>query len=150
MIAEASHAATPSMSPTQLNCRMLVVDNEPSQRFFFRWLLQGAGAEVETAANGLAAIYAVQAADLEARPYDVVLMDLKTSVLDGYATLGAIRRLGYSMPVIAMSTDDHRETVDRCRKAGFDAFADKLHARERLVQVVRNAASSPASRNPRS
>ncbi len=133
------------MESIDLNCRTLLVENVPSQRFTLRWLLEEAGAEVETAANGQAALLAVQAAELEHRPYDVVLTDLDMPVVDGYTTLVAIRQLGHNMPVIAMSADNREGTVRRCQEAGFDAFVDKYHARERLVLIVGRAARLLAS-----
>lgn len=136
MIAEAMQSDTTTLKPTSLDCRVLVVDNEPSQRFLLRWLLQAAGAEVETASSGQAAVLAVQAAELEASPYDVVLTDLTMPVLDGYATLAALRQLGQRVPVIAMSKDNRSELPERCQDAGFDAFVHKFRIREQLVVTL--------------
>ncbi len=136
MIAEATQPGTATVNPISLDCRVLVVDNEPSQRFLLRWLLQAAGAEVETASSGQAAVFAVQAAELESRPYDVVLTDLNMPVLDGYATLAVLRQLGQHMPVIAMSKDNGSELPERCQDAGFDAFVHKLRVRERLISTL--------------
>lgn len=133
------------MELIDLDCRALLVDNVPSQRFFLRSLLVDAGAQVETASSGQAAVFAVQAAELENRPYDVVLTDLNMPKVDGYATLAAIRKLGHNMPVIAMSDDNREKTAQRCREAGFEAFVDKFHASERLVPAVSGMARSLAS-----
>ena len=136
MIAKSPNAAGPMIAAIRLNCRVLLVDDEPAQRFLLGRLLEDAGAVVETTVNGHAAILAIQAAMFEDNPFDIVLTDLNMPVVSGHGTLKMIRRLGYRTPIIAVSSDDRGDTRDRCLKVGFDAFVDKQHAKETLVPTV--------------
>jgi CheY-like chemotaxis protein len=58
--------------------RILIVDDEPDQRFLLRWWLERAGHEVIEAAHGRAALSAVRQA-----PPDLVVSDLQMPVMDG-------------------------------------------------------------------
>jgi len=66
--------------------RILVVDDDLDIRFAVTTLLQDAGYEVASAANGVEAF-----ADIRARRPDAVLLDLTMAVMDGWAFLAAIR-----------------------------------------------------------
>ena len=136
MIAESPNAAGTMTAAIRLNCRALLVDDEPAQRFLLGRLLKDAGAIVETTVNGHAAILAIQAAMFEGHPFDIVLTDLNMPVVSGHGALKMIRRLGYRTPIIAVSSDNREEIRDRCLRAGFDAFVDKLHAKSMLVPTV--------------
>ena len=65
--------------------RVLVVDDEESQRTALAGMIRVWGYTVETAADGQEALEKLASA-----PYDVVLMDLQMPILDG---LDATRRL---------------------------------------------------------
>ena len=86
--------------------RVLVVDDHEMLRSGVSLALAAAGYEVDSAADGLAALAAVS----HTRP-DLVVLDLRMPVLDGYATLARLRAdpATAAIPVvIATAADDQR------------------------------------------
>ncbi len=55
--------------------------------------------------------------------YDVILMDVRMPVMDGYAATAAIRKLERAdagVPIIAMTADAFSEDIQRCLECGMD------------------------------
>jgi len=79
---------------------LLVVDDQADNRWLARHLLESAGFTVATAENGEEAIAAVLA-----RCPDLIWMDMRMPVLDGYEATRRIRALpgGQQIPIIAMT-----------------------------------------------
>jgi CheY-like chemotaxis protein len=84
--------------------RILVVDDEPDQRFLLRRILQRAGHEVREANDGAAALRAVR----ESAP-DLVVTDVMMPVMDGVELLRCLRDDPSTahIPVLAASGDTH-------------------------------------------
>lgn len=126
---------------------LLVVDDNPTNQVVVRDLLQGWGAVVDVADDGVEAL-----ARLDATPYDLVLMDVQMPRLDG---LEATRRLrheqGNDVPVIALTASMLRENRQEAFAAGMDAFVPKPFAPELLHHTVLQhlgrgtAAAAPAA-----
>lgn len=74
-----------------LQARVLVMDDEPSVREAVARMLRGVGCEVETVAEGDAAIAAWQAARAAGRSFDVAILDL--TVREGTGGQETMRRL---------------------------------------------------------
>jgi signal transduction histidine kinase/CheY-like chemotaxis protein len=112
--------------------RVLVAeDNTVSREVLVRRLRRG-GHGVEAVADGRAAVEAVRA-----RPFDLVLMDIRMPGLDGLAAAAAIRALGApfdALPIIALTADASDEERERCRAAGMNDCLSKL-----LDQIELNA-----------
>ena len=77
----------------------------------------------------------------EVGTYDLILMDLRMPVMNGYDATRAIRRLdrpdAQIIPIIAMTADAFSEDIHRCLECGMDAhIAKPLDMREllRLLQ----------------
>lgn len=93
--------------------RILVVDDESSNRLVLRAVLEGVGFQVEEAAAGREALERVQGGAL-----DLVLMDLMMPEMNGYETARRMHRLPglAELPVIAVSAGllAHGEQPDLC------------------------------------
>ncbi len=95
--------------------RVLVVDDERLNRTVLRAALTRQGHEVVEAVDGREALDR-----LAEGPIDVVLLDIVMPVMDGYATLEAIKadpELGH-IPVIIISGVDDIASVVRCIEMG--------------------------------
>jgi DNA-binding response OmpR family regulator len=101
---------------------VLVVDDSGTNRRLLGAALTGLGHEVRTAADGRRALELLRTEDV-----DVVLLDVLMPVLDGYATLAAIKadpRLAH-LPVIMVSTVHELDGVVRCLDLGATDFLPK-------------------------
>ena len=120
--------------------RVLIVDDDEFNVMFVRSGLPSPPLVVDTAINGRAAL---EAAHLN--PPDVVLMDLEMPVMDGFEALAALReadaRAGRRTAVIAFSSHEDEATRSRCARAGVDAYLSKPSPRERIREVLLDAAT---------
>jgi CheY-like chemotaxis protein len=109
-----------------LVARILVVDDEPAQRFALRRIFERAGHEVTDAGDGAAALRAVSES-----PPDLVVTDMMMPVMGGEEL---IRRLRFEpatagIPILAASGDPHLAV-------GADAVIAKPYKREHLTKVA--------------
>lgn len=123
-----ARAAQPGLSR-----HVLLVDDDEFNRFVTRQLLPSPPLQVETAADGRAAIRA-----MSQRWPDVVLLDMEMPVMDGLETLAWIRQqeaagLHPRCRVVMLSGNDDDASRERAMAAGADGFLAKPIARERLL-----------------
>jgi len=75
--------------------------------------------------------------------YDVVLMDIRMPVLDGYGATAAIRKLPREdaavVPVVAMTANAFAEDMARAKAAGLSGYVTKPILPQLLYQAVHKA-----------
>ena len=84
--------------------RILVVDDEPDQRFLLRRIFERAGHQVADACDGAAALRAVRQS-----PPDLVVTDIMMPVMGGVELIRRLRGepATAGIPVLAASGDSH-------------------------------------------
>lgn len=120
------------------DARVLVVDDNALNNMVASKLLVSWQAEVETAGDGHAAIE-----KLREGSYDIVLMDLHMPVINGFDAITEIRRMGHTMPIIALTANASEEEKKRILAIGGNDYLTKpfvpqeLHDRiQQLLQPV--------------
>jgi DNA-binding response OmpR family regulator len=114
--------------------RVLVVDDERFFREAIREVLEGAGFEVVTAANGAEALE--KAAD---EPFGVAVLDIQLPGMSGLEVLELLRQKNERLRVIILSAHTEQEIVlEALRLGACDYIAKPLHDEE-LVLAVRRA-----------
>jgi PAS domain S-box-containing protein len=116
-------------------CRILVAeDNETNRRMLLR-LLNSAGHEVLAVTNGVEAVRAVSSTR-----FDLVLMDVQMPEMDGLAATASIRRLESILrrrtPVIALTASSMKGDREKCLGAGMDDYLAKPVSREEMLTKV--------------
>jgi two-component system sensor histidine kinase/response regulator len=104
---------------------LLAEDNEINQQIAVE-LLEGVGATVEVANDGLEAVRKLLDQPMPAN-YDVVLMDLQMPVMDGYQATNKIRsdpRFA-SFPIIAMTAHATIDERQKCLAMGMNGHVSK-------------------------
>ncbi len=124
------------------NTRILVVDDSETNLEVAKYLLTQAGADVETANSGEAAINKLKDGSSN---YDAVLMDVQMPVMDGLAATKHIRQsLGMTeLPVIALTAGALVEERKRALEAGMNDFLTKPISPAQLISVLRSHISKP-------
>lgn len=121
-----------SVSVSAARPRILVVDDNEANRLLVVETLEPEGMEVVEAASGEAALEA-----FAARPFDVVLLDVRMPGLDGFGTLERLRALpGGDAPVVFVTALRDVETFDRAREAGALDFITKPVRPSELIARV--------------
>ncbi|MDD2863209.1 MAG: ATP-binding protein [Methylococcales bacterium] len=120
--AEENYRDVKSLAPDQPNWRLLVVDDSVDNRLLLVTMLANIGFQVREAENGQEAINVFK----QWQP-DLIWMDMRMPVMDGYESTSNIRQLagGDKVKIIALTAsafiDQHNDII----KAGCDAVLHK-------------------------
>jgi two-component system, sensor histidine kinase and response regulator len=125
--------------------KVLVVDDNATNRAIVEAYLASAGARCEQAASGSEALAVMHAAAREGAPFEVAVLDAQMPEMDGLDLAEAIRQapsLRGARLVMLTSTGDHRA---RARELGIAAYLTKPVRRVRLLATVaaEGATASP-------
>jgi PAS domain S-box-containing protein len=103
-------------------CRILVVEDEATNRALIADMLSETGLELDMVEDGLAALERVRG-----QAYDLVLMDLRMPRMDGLAATRAIRALSdrQAMPIVAVTANATEADRQDCLAAGMNDFLAK-------------------------
>ena len=127
--------------------RVLLVEDNLINQEVAGFILAHAGATLEIAANGRAALSMLQ----EDPAFDVVLMDLQMPVMNGFEATAAIRAAGLDLPIVAMTANAMDEDRQRALDAGMQAHLAKPIDVDALVatlsRVTGRTPGTPAAAN---
>jgi signal transduction histidine kinase/CheY-like chemotaxis protein/PAS domain-containing protein len=121
--------------------RILLAEDNRMNQMLVQAHLRDQGCVLTIVENGREAVTAC-----EQEPFDLVLMDCRMPVLDGFEATRAIRAGNApmaSVPIIAVTANAMRSDMDRCTAVGMTDFLGKPFTREQLLEVMRNALMSP-------
>ncbi|WP_332852158.1 response regulator [Duganella sp. S19_KUP01_CR8] len=101
-----------------LGLRVLVVDDNASAREILSTMARSFGLEVDVADSGAGALRAMVAAENQALPYDLVLLDWRMPGMDGVETLhrmqtGAVTHIPSVIMVTAFGRDEAQDAAAR-------------------------------------
>ncbi len=111
--------------------RLLVVDDEPTQREMLTSILERAGYRVSVAADGQEAVRR-----LEAQHFDLVLTDQKMPGMDGLELLDRARAQIPDLPVVLMTAYGSVSSAVEAMKRGAADYLTKPFERDELLLVL--------------
>ena len=101
-------------------------------------LLSEAGFQLERAENGQICVEKFEQSELGC--YDVVLMDIRMPVMNGYDAAKAIRALprkDANLPIIAMTADAFSDDIQRCLDCGMNEHVAKPIDIQKLMKLLK-------------
>ena len=113
--------------------KILVVDDDETNRFVVRVLMERRNYQVSEAASGPEAIDLVKA-----QPFDLVFMDLRMPGMDGLETTRRIREdnTDPTLPVVALTSRASPQHQALCRQEGMNAVLRKPLDSEKLDRLM--------------
>ena len=115
----------------------MVVEDSRGIQVLLRRILENAGATVEVAVDGRAALDLFEANGADKGPVcDLILLDMQMPRLSGYDTAAAIRAIEIETPIIALTASALRGDREKCLSAGCDDYLTKPIDREKLLTKV--------------
>ena len=134
---QADAAAGDETAPSGL--KVLVAEDNPTNRKVAELMLAAMGAEAECVENGKLAVEAVRGTD-----YDIALMDLQMPVMDGLEAIRAIRGEEASsgrprLPIVVVSANVAPEHMAASSAAGADGHVGKPIRPEELFSAIAEA-----------
>lgn len=114
--------------------RVLLVEDNPSNQILASLMLKELSCEVEVAENGQIGVEKFQAGQ-----YDLIFMDCRMPVLDGYQATERIRSLGgkgLDAVIVALTANARAEDRERCIDCGMNDFVAKPCTIAQLAEVI--------------
>ena len=153
-----SARAVRSTSPPRLECstarrrevepradlaslRILIVDDNATNRLILKEMLASRGVVVGAASGGEAALAEVERARVEGVPYELVLLDCRMPLMDGFQVAERLKqRYGPMHPIVLMLTsDDMSPNLSRAREVGINSYVVKPVKRLDLFRAIASA-----------
>ncbi len=120
--------------------KVLVVEDNPTNRLVATHMLGRLGAEVDVAENGAIGVEAVERTD-----YDLIFMDIQMPVMDGVEAARRIRALPGpkgATPIIATTANVMPEQIASYRVSGIDGVVAKPISPAALISEVARLAAA--------
>ena len=114
--------------------RVLAAEDDPVGRELLGAILRRRGLEVDLAADGQEAV-----ALFDPERHDLILMDLRMPVMDGFEATCHIRAAqdgGRRVPILALTAYALDEERLRCMAAGMDGFITKPIEADKLLSTL--------------
>ncbi|MBL7557294.1 MAG: response regulator [Bdellovibrionaceae bacterium] len=113
------------------NVKVLVVDDAPDNQLLIWHFLTKAGAQLESAENGLDGFEKAINGN-----YDLVLMDVQMPLMDGYTATQKLRDHGYKKPIIALTAHAMSEVRKKCLAVGYTDHLTKPINPKELISCI--------------
>jgi signal transduction histidine kinase/DNA-binding response OmpR family regulator len=114
--------------------RVLVTDDNPTNRLVAAKMLKEFEIQTDTACDGTEAVTAANRFN-----YDLILMDVRMPEMDGLEATRVIRSRGErskAVPIIAFTANAFPEDVAACREAGMNDFVVKPARKKAMVEAI--------------
>lgn len=121
------------------NIRILIAEDVLYNRHLLINMLESLKyTQISVAENGK------QAFDLmHQNKYDILLLDLRMPVMDGYEVIGAMTRFKWQLPkIIVITASIMEEDREKCKKLGIKYFINKPIELQQLKNVIMHVAES--------
>jgi CheY-like chemotaxis protein len=110
--------------------RILVVEDNAINSFIISKFLETTGVQITHAANGK---IAVELCNKE--PFDIILMNIKMPVMDGFEATKEIRT--FNKDVIIIAHTNYGNIREKCLEFGFNDYIRKPFNKDELTGIIK-------------
>ncbi|CAH0525627.1 ATP-binding protein [Vibrio hippocampi] len=110
---------------------VLVVDDIKLNQVIITKMLHKLGITADLAVNGLEAVQ-----HASAKQYDIIFMDCRMPVMDGFEATKQLRDANYSQPIVALTAGTTLEERQTCFDVGMDDILSKPYTANDLKQTL--------------
>jgi len=118
------------------NQNILVVDDDTDFAASMAEMFESDGYTAQFATSGRQAIAAYQQ-----QKFDMVLLDIKMSGLDGVETFKELKKLDENVRAVMMTAYPQHDHCENALKAGVIDILDKPVDHDQLIEMIKNLAS---------
>jgi signal transduction histidine kinase/ActR/RegA family two-component response regulator len=139
----AAPAAPPPDEAPASGWRILLAEDNATNRFVATRMLERLGHDVHSVVDGQAAVDAIEAGE-----HDLVLMDMMMPEMDGLTATRVIRAMPgrkSAIPIIGLTANAMEADEQACRSAGMDGFVTKPVKSARLEEAMRDVMDQKVS-----
>lgn len=122
-----------ALDDTSHQPKLLVVDDDARLLESLCHLLQASGFDVDAAQGGRTACR-----QIEAQPYDLVLLDMRMPDMNGLQVLAYLQKARIEVPVVVVSGETSFGTVSKALRRGAYDYIKKPYIADELIATVRS------------
>lgn len=111
--------------------KVLVVDDIKMNQIIIQQMLRKYEIEPAIASNGIEGLELASNNE-----YDIVFMDCRMPVMDGFEATKKLRSLGYTLPIIALTAGTTKEERELCIESGMDDILSKPYTSNDLMTML--------------
>lgn len=112
--------------------KILIAEDNEVNYYYLKELLLEVNASLTWVVNGKEAVDLVR----EQSSFDIVLMDIKMPVMDGYEATREIKKIRKDLPIIAQTAYAMKSDMDMAKEAGCDEYITKPINREAFLNII--------------
>ena len=134
-------------STTLAGLRVLVVDDNATNRRILDEVLRHWGAAPTLASGGQEALARIQRAQDTGQPFDIALLDVHMPDMDGFTLAERMRGINAvnGTSILMLSSADHNDALQRCRDLSVSAYIVKPITQRELHAALTTASGQLAS-----
>lgn len=134
------NSSSDSSSPSykfNKNARILITEDITYNRNMLENMLENLKYNnIDSAENGKIAIEMIEKANNNGKPYDIILLDLRMPIMDGYEVIDIIKKQNWNIKIVVISASVMDEDRKRCKSIGIQYFITKPIAMSQLKDVM--------------
>ncbi|MCL1125991.1 ATP-binding protein [Shewanella surugensis] len=111
--------------------KILVVEDVKTNQMIINLMLKKLNLAPQFADNGLDALE-----QLKSRDFDIILMDCRMPIMDGFTATATLRHQGYSKPIIALTAGTTSIEREQCLTAGMDDILFKPYKLQEIQATL--------------
>lgn len=118
--------------------KILIIDDNPTNRLILKEYLEVVGAQIQCSASGEEGLALIRRAYTEGKVFDIILLDCRMPGMDGFVVAQRIRQEhgGQDAIIMMLTSDNSGSEMQRCKECGINAYLVKPVRRVELSQAI--------------